>query len=169
MVKAGGTFSDLFNRNDIFNQYPLIVWIVLTALLGLAGVPLAFPIFRFLPDRGYLVARTLAVLLLAWLSWVIVALGLVEATRPEALVVFLGLLGLAALAAFRQRSALVSFVRERRSLLLFEEAVFWVAFLYDVIVRSLNPDFWHPVLGGEKPMDLAFLTAAIKKSRLSAV
>ncbi|HEX5417822.1 MAG TPA: DUF2298 domain-containing protein [Chloroflexota bacterium] len=162
VVQAGGTFSDLFHRGDWFNQFPLLTWIVLTALLGLAGVPLAFPIFRFLPDRGYLVGRTLAVLLLAWSSWIVVSLGLVEATRPEALVLFVALLGLSGLAAYRQRDALIAFVRERRALLAVEEAVFWLAFLYDVFIRSLNPDLWHPVLGGEKPMDLAFLTAAIK-------
>jgi len=162
IVQAGGTFSALFNRGDVFNQFPLPVWIVLSVLLGFAGFPLAFPIFRFLPDRGYLVSKTLAVLLLGWTSWLVVSLGLVLATRGEALAVFAGLIILGALAAYAQRSDLKNFWTQRRGLLGIEEAVFWVAFAYDVFVRSLNPDLWHPVLGGEKPMDLAFLTAAIK-------
>ncbi|HLZ07990.1 MAG TPA: DUF2298 domain-containing protein, partial [Chloroflexota bacterium] len=65
-------------------------------------------------------------------------------------------------AGYRQRSELLAFWREHRRLILFEEGLFWVAFLFDVYIRSLNPDLWHPSLGGEKPMDLAYFTAAAK-------
>jgi YYY domain-containing protein len=162
IVQAGGTFRNLFDRNDFFNQYPLLVWIVLSALVGLAGLPLGFLVFRFLPDRGYLAAKTLGVLLLAWLSWIVVSVGLVQATRAEALGILVLYLILSGAAAYAQRSALFAFLRARRRLLLLEEALFWVAFFYDAYLRSLDPDLWHPVLGGEKPMDLAYLTAAIR-------
>lgn len=161
-VHVGGTFRDLFNRSDFFNQVPLAVWIVMTALIGLAAAPIGFVIFRFLPDRGLLVSKTLGVLVLAWTSWVAVSLGLGTATRLEAVLVFVLLLCVGATVAYLRRKDILDFVRHNRRLLLFEEGLFWVAFLYDVWVRSLNPDLWHPALGGEKPMDLAYLNAAIR-------
>jgi YYY domain-containing protein len=162
LVKAGGTFRDIFNRNDLSNQFPLLVWILLVAVIGLAGVPLGFLTFRRLPDRGYLVAKTLAILALVWLSWLVVSLGLVQATRLEAVLAALAVVAIGVVAGYLQRRELVPFLRARWRLLVVEEAVFWVALLYDVYIRALNPDLWHPALGGEKPMDLAYLTAAIR-------
>ncbi len=162
IVQVGGTFHDLFDRNDIFNRVPLLVWIVMTALIGLAAAPIGFLVFRFLPDRGFLVSKTLGVLLVGWVSWIAVSVGIGTATRLEALVALAFILAVGWAVAFWQRAEIAEFFIRRRRLVLFEEGLFWVAFLYDVWVRSLNPDLWHPTLGGEKPMDLAYLTAAIR-------
>ncbi|HLH73789.1 MAG TPA: DUF2298 domain-containing protein [Chloroflexota bacterium] len=162
IVETGGTFRDIFNRQDVFNQVPLLVWIILITLVGLAGVPLGFPVFRFLPDRGYLVSKTLGVLVGVWLIWIIVSLGIVQATRLATLAIFAVFLVAAAVLGHLQRDQIMTFVRERRGLILVEEAVFWLAFFSDVYIRSLDPDLWHPTLGGEKPMDLAYFTAAAR-------
>ncbi len=162
VVQAGGTFRDLFNRTDVSNQAPLLVWILLVAIIGLAGVPFGFLTFRWLPDRGYLVSKTLAILVLVWISWMAVSLGLVRATRLEAVGAALLTVVLSVLTGYVQRTQLIGFLRERWRLLAIEEGVFWGALLVDVYIRALDPDLWHPALGGEKPMDLAYLNAAIK-------
>lgn len=162
MVQNGGTFRDLFDRTDVFNQVPVLVWIVLIVLCGLAGLPLGFLVFRFLPDRGYLVSKTLGILVLAWLNWVIVSAGITQATRPATLVIFGLYLLLGVVAAYFQRDEILEFVRSRGKLLLIEEGLFFVAFFYDLYIRALDPDLWHPTLGGEKPMDLAYFTAAAR-------
>ncbi len=161
-VAAGGTFRDLFDRQDVFNHLPVLVWIVLIVLCGLAGLPLGFLVFRFLPDRGYLVSKTLGILVLAWLSWIIVSAGLTQATRPATLAIFGLYLLLGIVAAFFQRDEILKFLRTRGRLVVLEEGLFFAAFFYDLYIRALDPDLWHPTLGGEKPMDLAYFTAAAK-------
>ena len=159
---AGGTFRELFNRDDFANRWPVLVWALMAQALGLAAMPLAFGVLRGLADRGYLLAKTLGVLVLGWLAWMLVAVGPLPNGRVPvylalAILVAAGLVGLAL-----QRGQIAAFIRLRWRLLLASEAVFWGAFLLFLAIRLANPDLWHPARGGEKPMDLAYLMAAIK-------
>ncbi len=61
-----------------------------------------------------------------------------------------------------QRRNMLMFLRQHWRLLLFEEGIFTLAFLLFVCIRSFNPDLWHIYLGGEKPMELAFLNAILR-------
>ena len=81
--------------------------------------------------------------------------------------VFLGLGALAALSvwlAHRHRDELAGFVRQRWRLLLGSELLFFGAFGAFVLIRMANPDLWNPWFGGEKPMDLAYLSATVRST-----
>jgi YYY domain-containing protein len=66
----------------------------------------------------------------------------------------------------RNKNEINKFLKEKKGLLIFEELVFWSFFASFILIRLGNPDLWHPVMGGEKPMDLAFLNAIVRTNSL---
>jgi len=139
----------------------LLWWLVLS-IFGWAVWPLLFPLLGGLRDRGYGLSRVAGWLLVGWVHWLGVSLGLWQ-NRVGAIVAVLGGLILLGLIAWRvQRSQIKAFVAERGGLLLGIEALFGLAFLAFVGIRLLDPDLWQPWNGGEKFMESAFLNAILR-------
>jgi YYY domain-containing protein len=164
--ERGGTWASIFKQNSLPNRWPTFSWLVLLALLGLAALPLTVAILQWLPDRGYVLARLIGVLLLAWLSWILTNLTPLHYSRGTILLA-LGLIALASLATLLlpgQRRRLADLWRRQRRLVLTSEVLFLAFFALFWFIRWGNPDLWHPWKGGEKPMDLAYLTAVIKST-----
>jgi YYY domain-containing protein len=160
-----GTWSDLFDRNSLLNQAPLlgaVAWYVTIFLLGAFAFPIVYAAAPGLRDRGYGISRMAGLLVAVFVIWFLASYQVVPFTRTTILlsVLALGLVG--GIAAWRQRDQLRAFIRDNRRTLLIEEALFGMAFMYFLLVRFGNPDLWHPVMGGEKPMDFAYLNAVIK-------
>ena len=94
--EEGGTWSELYNSEAWFNQSGLgavVVWYLALSLLSWACFPLIRRALPGLPDNGYPLARTGALLLLAYISWLAGSIGL-SYTRPVIMVIYLGLLAL---------------------------------------------------------------------------
>jgi YYY domain-containing protein len=164
--EQGGTWASIFHRNSLANQWPTLSWLVMIGVLGLATLPLTVAIFGRLPDRGYILARPVGVLLLAWLSWILTNLTPLHYTRGTILLA-LGLIAVVSLASLLlqgQRRRLLDLWRTRKRLILISEALFLGFFLLFLFIRWGNPDLWHPWMGGEKPMDFAYLNAVIKST-----
>jgi uncharacterized membrane protein len=69
-----------------------------------------------------------------------------------------------ALAEWLDRKSLIAFLRERRREIAWVELFALALFVLDLAIRLGNPDLWHPAKGGEKPMDLSYLTAVLKST-----
>jgi YYY domain-containing protein len=156
---------DDFRWNGLANRYHLfavIFWWLALVLVGLAAWPVTFVIFRHLSDRGYILAKSLGLIIVAYLVWISASLRLL---RNSLLTIILALALLALLSFYlfrRHKEAMIAFWRDRRRLILINEALFAGAFLLFVVIRMFNPDLWQPWLGGEKPMEFAFLNAILK-------
>ncbi len=156
-----------FRWNRLASETPLVAiicWWLALSLLGWAAWPLLFRLLGGLHDRGFALARTAAWLLVGWVHWMAVSLGLWQ-NRTAPLTAVCGVTVLAgASLGWVQRREIARFWAARRRLLLGEEALFGLAFLAFVGIRILNPDLWQPWNGGEKFMESAFLNATLRSA-----
>jgi YYY domain-containing protein len=166
--QAGGTWRELFDPDGLLSRYEWLgaaVWWLAVLLLGWLAFPLASVALGGLPSKGYVVSKALALLVLSWFAWIAVSAGLLPYTRGT---VWLAIGLLAAIGVgvgWWQRRQLTTFVLHHWRLLLVVEGVALVLYLISLLIRSGNPDLWHPTFGGEKPMNLAMLNAVLKSTR----
>ncbi len=164
--QSGGTFTDVFDAEGWASSIPWLWWLLWLEVASFATLPWATWLLRALPDRGYGLAKILGITSVALPTWLLVAWD--AARFSGALVWFVyGTVVLAgvALAVFRRRD-LVAQARERWPSWLAMEAAFLVAFLAFLALRYWNPDLWHHPQGGEKPMELAYLTAVARSTEM---
>lgn len=141
---------------------PVVAWALAVLLIGVLALPLTFLAFGRLADRGYGFAKALGLLLAGWGVWALASLRVAPFTFATVAIVLAPLAVLLGVALRARGAELAAFLRASWRLLLLEEVVFWLCFALALGVRWRNPDLWHPSLGGEKPMDLAYLTAVVR-------
>ncbi|MFL5658154.1 MAG: DUF2298 domain-containing protein, partial [Ktedonobacteraceae bacterium] len=155
-------FSAQFPADSLLNKAPIFFWWLTLMILGLLTYPIIFSAFRALSDHGYIFSKTLGLLLFAYSAWMFASLHIIAFSRLSLLLIGAGLL-LCSIAMFTwQRRTIYLYLRQHWRLLLLEEIIFSLAFLLFVGIRSLNPDLWNIDVGGEKPMELAFLNAVLR-------
>ncbi|HZU01979.1 MAG TPA: DUF2298 domain-containing protein, partial [Ktedonobacteraceae bacterium] len=155
-------FGVQFPADSIANKLPILLWWLTLTMLGILVFPLLFSTFRPLSDRGYIFSKVLGVLLLAYVAWLLAAGHLLAFSHTSLLLVLEVLLLGSSTAFMVQRERIMLFLHRHWRLLLLEEGMFTLAYLLFVGIRALNPDLWHVYLGGEKPMELAFLNAVLR-------
>ncbi len=138
----------------------LLVWIVLLVVLQAIGTPIARTLLPRFADGGWGLARLFAILLGGYLVWIGASVGAIE-FRAVWCFVAVGALAVGAWLLLR-RSA--SPAAPDRANVIAAEAVFWVVFALFLAFRFLNPDSWHPIWGGEKPMEFAHLNATLRSA-----
>ncbi len=160
----GGAWTDIMPTTGRGSGMELVLWLLALQGIALAGFPLMARIFRPLPDSGYLLGKALSLLIVAYLAWLGAALPIIPFSRMSVLAAILTLAAASAFVAYRSRRELLSLIQLRWRWFLTAEALFMAVFLLLVILRSANPDLWHPFRGGEKPMDVSYLTAVTRSS-----
>ncbi len=138
----------------------LAVWIVMLLALLAIGVPIAKFLLPSFPDRGWGLARTLALVLAAYPLWLGASLSLFR-FRAIWVVVALVAVGTIGWWLSQRGRNLTGSQRTNTSsrTWLHAEAAFWLVLGLFLIFRLINPDGWHPFWGGEKPMEFAQLNA----------
>ena len=160
---------DDFHWNSLANRSPLAAiatWWLAIQIIGWLTWPLAHRLFHRLPDRGYVLSKSLGWLLVGYAVWLFSSLRLLPNTLPT-VVVASAALGVCALGLLaRDRGELRDFIRQRIGLILIGEILFAIVYLYFVGLRVLNPDLWQPWNGGEKMLEIGFLHAIVKSAHM---
>src|ERR671932_575922 len=159
---SAGTWSDLFNHDDLANTLSVPVWLAVVEVLALSAVPLLWRALPFVADRGFGASKIVGLALVGYLGWLVASLKLAPFERPLLLVAWLVLVGASLAATWPERAAFIAWLRRERRLLWITEAVFLAGCALFLWIPAANPDLWHPVFGGEKPMNFAYLNAVVK-------
>ncbi len=163
--QAGGTFRDVF-YGGLGGNVPWLWWFLWLELAAIAAVPWMTWLFRWLPDRGYGLTKIVGFAGIGLVTWLLVAWNVVHFSGTLAWVVFAAWIAAGMAVGWFRRAALAGEVREKWRLWASAEAVFAVAFIAFLMLRAFNPDVWHHPQGGEKPMELAYMTAVVKSTIL---
>ncbi len=164
--QAGGTWSALFNREALINKYPFIsvvFWYLTITLFGWILYPLVRLMLPGQADRGFTFSKLIGMLLVAFFVWWAGSIGIsVSRTLIVVIIAVISFICIA-LAIIQWQEIKLDFQRFKRYFLMVE-VLGLVLFLIFLFIRIGNPDLWHPTKGGEKPMDFSYLNAVIKSS-----
>ncbi|MCB0166029.1 MAG: glycosyltransferase family 39 protein [Anaerolineae bacterium] len=163
---------DDYRWNSIANSSSIVatlLWWLGVFIIGLAALPGSFLLFNHLPDRGYGLSKSIGLLLVSYFVWMsssLVGTRWLGNTFSTAVIALLLLIASGVFLFIKYRQPLLAFLWERRWLILVTEALFGLVYLIFVYLRLLNPDLWHPWLGGEKMLEIGFLNAIVKSAAM---
>ena len=160
--REGGTWTDIVRPDAWPSRVPVLAWLIVVEGIALIAWPISFVVLRPLPDRGYLLSKLIGLLAVAVPVWLLASIGWAtfSAGTVNLALVLLAMVSFALLV--RERRAMLFFVRAHWRVIAAGEALFLAAFFGFLLIRMANPDLWDPHLGGEKPMDLAYLNAVLR-------
>ncbi len=133
-------------------------WFLAIEILGALAFPLAFLLFRRLPDRGYTLTKPLALVLSSYLLWIAGLTHLIPNARFTIFGILLLGAAIAGATAYWNRDEIRDFLRSEWRTLLVAEGLFLGFFVLWLSIVSEIP----AIVGTEKPMDFAFLNAILQ-------
>lgn len=137
----------------------ILLWWLVVAVLGWTAFPLCARLLGGLPDRGYGLAKSVGLLLVAFVFWTLTVMGLTANSAGGMLLAWVMVLTLS-LSAYRigERIDWRAYWRENRALIVVTEVLFIVLFVGWAVFRAYQND----TVSTEKPMDLMFISSIMR-------
>jgi len=165
-LHSNSTFDTSFSRGSYLEVPNWVWWLIWLQVAAFAVLPWSTLLFSQLADAGYGLTKAIGFILSGALLWVFVAWDVVEFNQTTALASVAATFSLGVAWWWVHRERLRQLFFEHRSVWLISEIVFLLIFAFLLILRSFNPDLWDSYLGGEKPMELGYLTAIGRSAEL---
>lgn len=136
-----------------------LIWYVLITLVGFLTLPIAYRVFRGLPDRGYALARPLGMLIWGYVFWLLASLQVLVNNAGGIILALLVIAGWS-IWSFKKIGVqqFKTWVNKNRVVIVAGEVLFLLFFALWAVIRSANP----AIIGTEKPMELAFINAILR-------
>jgi YYY domain-containing protein len=166
--QASGSWDALFAPGGLNGVAPWLAWLLVVELVGLAALPLALWLTRPVPGLGPFIARPLGLLVASWVAWWGASVGVWDFGRGSVLTGVLALAAVSVGVVWPRRARWREVARPHARSVAWAAALSLGVFALFALIRAANPDLWHPWRGGEKPMDLAYLTAVMRSVRFPA-
>ena len=141
-----------------------LLWLLTIELLGLLALPLTVALCARFPDRGWGLSKLIGWLLLAYPVWLLASTKLAQFDRTALFITLAAGAVLALGAALRWRGQYRASLRGALSAILLSEGLFLLVGGFFLLLRLHTPDLWHPIWGGEKPMELTHLNGILRSA-----
>ncbi len=163
------TISILFTLLAIWllgeDSRPFLTWWAAIWILGCSFMPLTGMLFSGFRDKGWMFSKAIAIAIAGYSTWLLVSLGLIRFTPLSCFVVTSLCIGANfALAFWQRRAGLRVFPAKEGSLVFWEEAILFLAFLLWTYAAGFRPQ----AFGEEKFMDFGFMAAMMRSTTLPA-
>ncbi len=135
-----------------------IIWVLAVEAVGLVAFPVCFFLFPSLGDRGFGISKPLGLVAVAYVSWILSAAQLVPSTQVTLALILAAIAVASGTYAWRQRRAILAFVKKEIWTLLAAEALFLLVFASWALYRAYDP----AIAATEQPMDFGFLNASVR-------
>lgn len=134
-----------------------VSWFIALQVVGASAVPIAFQLFRRLPDKGYALSKPLSLLLLGYVVWITGSIGVLPASRSTEMLVVLGLVVSGLVIFWFDKRRIKLYFQTRWKTVFVTEVVFLGLFLFWLGYRAFDP----LIVSTEAPMDFTFLNASL--------
>ena len=160
------TFDQTFTEKSYFGIPDWLWWLLWLQIAAFAVLPWSTLLFRQLADSGYALTKAIGFLSTGLLVWICVAWDFCQFNQRLTVLCMLALACIGISLWWKHRVRLRDLISQHRFVWLASEIIFLATFFFFLLIRYRNPDLWESYLGGEKPMELGYLTAVGRSPEL---
>jgi YYY domain-containing protein len=138
----------------------IISWFLIIEIIGLISFPIVLFTCPNLNDKGYSLSKTLGILLLTFVTWILVSLHILKFGQFSILFSGLIITITAALLSYKCRINPLKLLKENKNIIIKNELVFTISFLVFLLILIKNPNIFYSY--SEDFMDYGFIKAILR-------